>query len=372
MLHHPTNHPIILGALLSFLALASLFSINSCGDKPEPLKLGVIAPLTGPAGHLADLVDGMKLAVGEINAWAGKEGRKIELIIEDSKSSAEAGEKAFERIEKQHRPHFYISATSRVSMALAPRAEERKVVLLGLATAAGRLTRNRNWVFKYYTSARDEAMVIAGVLERRGLEKVGILYQDDEFGRSIYNAMQQLHTGRGKSLDGAPFPAKAKDPELKQHVHPLLGHEAVYVVGYMSSCARALKTLRALDFKGALLATSGAAALPKKRLMEGVFFPAPAIYNPNYEMVKLTREKYIRRYNKDFNHYAANGYDAIRLMAGLLENEVLSRENVKNVLESDFIYPGIFGEIKQQKGRREIPLPLHSARIIDGRIIFLD
>ncbi|MCP4694062.1 MAG: hypothetical protein GY859_38865, partial [Desulfobacterales bacterium] len=92
---------------------------------------------------------------------------------------------------------------------------------------------------------------------------------------------------------------------------------------------------------------------------------------------RLTRDKnwvfkYIRRYNKDFNHYAANGYDAIRLMAGLLENEVLSRENVKKVLESDFVYPGIFGEIKQQKGRREITLPLHSARIVDGRIVFLD
>ncbi|MCP4694174.1 MAG: ABC transporter substrate-binding protein, partial [Desulfobacterales bacterium] len=123
MLHHQTNHPIIiLGALLSFLALASLFSITGCGDEPEPLKIGVIAPLTGPAGHLADLVDGMKLAVGEVNTWAGKEGRKIELVIEDSKSSADAGGKAFERIEKRHRPHFYISATSRVSMALAPRA----------------------------------------------------------------------------------------------------------------------------------------------------------------------------------------------------------------------------------------------------------
>lgn len=52
-----------------------------------PLKIGVLAPVTGfMAGHGIGIRDGAKLAAQEINAAGGILGRKVELVIEDGKS----------------------------------------------------------------------------------------------------------------------------------------------------------------------------------------------------------------------------------------------------------------------------------------------
>ena len=75
------------------------------GQKKEPIKIGAIIPLTGAGEWIGiEARDGMRLAADIINSRNGINGRKIELIIEDSKTDAQEGKKAFTRIEKDHRP----------------------------------------------------------------------------------------------------------------------------------------------------------------------------------------------------------------------------------------------------------------------------
>src|SRR5262249_39843874 len=51
-------------------------------ESKTPIKIGVLAPLTGPLAALArDIVDGARLYVDEVKG--GMAGRKVELIVED-------------------------------------------------------------------------------------------------------------------------------------------------------------------------------------------------------------------------------------------------------------------------------------------------
>jgi ABC-type branched-subunit amino acid transport system substrate-binding protein len=62
-------------------------SESSGGSDEGPLKIGVLAPVTGfMAGHGIGIRDGAKLAAEEINAAGGILGRQVELVIEDGKS----------------------------------------------------------------------------------------------------------------------------------------------------------------------------------------------------------------------------------------------------------------------------------------------
>ena len=58
----------------------------------EPIRIGVLAPLTGGGGpYGADIVKASKLAADQINATGGVlGGRKIELFVEDDETSATA------------------------------------------------------------------------------------------------------------------------------------------------------------------------------------------------------------------------------------------------------------------------------------------
>jgi branched-chain amino acid transport system substrate-binding protein len=56
----------------------------------EPIKIGVLAPLTGEAASFGqNSLAGVNLAVKEINDQGGINGRKVEIVAEDDKCSAE-------------------------------------------------------------------------------------------------------------------------------------------------------------------------------------------------------------------------------------------------------------------------------------------
>ena len=58
----------------------------ACGA--EPLKIGMVAPVTGPAAESGRYqIQGAKLAVEEINKAGGLLGRPIELVIEDNQTT---------------------------------------------------------------------------------------------------------------------------------------------------------------------------------------------------------------------------------------------------------------------------------------------
>src|SRR5436190_12233443 len=75
----------VLGALVALVSTAAL------ADNP-PLRIGVIGPLTGGSADFGvPMVNGIKLAVDEINAVGGYLGRKLELVIKDDEAKPDVG-----------------------------------------------------------------------------------------------------------------------------------------------------------------------------------------------------------------------------------------------------------------------------------------
>jgi branched-chain amino acid transport system substrate-binding protein len=73
--------------LIRLIVLSLIFAgFLSCTQKKEgEIKLGFIGPLTGPAASYGiPQKNGAVLAVEEINAAGGLNGKKIEVIYEDS------------------------------------------------------------------------------------------------------------------------------------------------------------------------------------------------------------------------------------------------------------------------------------------------
>ncbi|MDP6562065.1 MAG: ABC transporter substrate-binding protein, partial [Candidatus Peribacteraceae bacterium] len=74
--------------LVPLFALGVLLSACSpvADDGTGPIKIGYIGPLTGEAASYGvDTLNGTELAVAEINAAGGINGRLIELITEDGR-----------------------------------------------------------------------------------------------------------------------------------------------------------------------------------------------------------------------------------------------------------------------------------------------
>ena len=360
---------IVIAVIVVAAVLAVFFTLRL--PKKETIKIGAIIPFSGAAAHHAAVSEGMRLAADEINSWGGINGREIEFIVEDSKSDREEGKKAFNRIEAAHHPLLYVSTTSSVSMALAPLAEENEVVLVGLVTITPALTRQREWIFKYFTLPETEVQPILYILSDLNVKELGILYQNDEYGTSVYELLKKEFEENGGTVRSEAYDTEASD--YKKQIANLKDMEAIYAVGWESRTKNVFRQLREENYRGIILISSGASSPDVRSMPEanGVYVTAPLVYNPDFLFAKELKEKYETEYNKPLTQYAANGYDFVKLLAGLLQDKEVSRENVRAVLEEGFMYPGVFGVLDVKPGEHEIFFPLYPARIVDGEIEYL-
>jgi branched-chain amino acid transport system substrate-binding protein len=71
------------------ILLAGVTVMLTClARSAEPLKIGMVAPVTGPQAETGPYqIQGAKLAVEEINKAGGLLGRPIELVIEDDQTT---------------------------------------------------------------------------------------------------------------------------------------------------------------------------------------------------------------------------------------------------------------------------------------------
>ncbi|MFH1350015.1 MAG: ABC transporter substrate-binding protein [Pseudomonadota bacterium] len=364
------NSKIIIVVVAIAAAVAIFFGLRA--EKKEPIKIGAILSISGPGSHVGEEVrNGLLLAVDEINSWGGINGRKLALIIGDSETNPQQGQEVLKKIEQAHHPLLYVSDLGAVSMALVSLSGENRVVITGLVVTAPKFTAQNEWIFRYWPTAKAEIEPILHILQALDIKKLGLLYVNNVFGRSVYGLLKKGFERPGRMVRGESFDLKGAN--LRQRMEKLNDTEGIYIVGYPVHTMNAIKMLRGAGFGGFILSTQGGVipeiiSLPEAN---GLYAAAPIIYNPNYLFAKEAKEKYKARYTKPFNHFAANGYDFIKLLASLLEDKTISRKGVKSLLEGGFIYHGVFGDLDVEPGKHDIIFPLHPARIVDGEVKYL-
>lgn len=354
------------------IAMIMLFAVTvapGCGK--EPVKIGVILSLTGAGQAVGeDVRDGMLMAVDEVNDDGGVNGRKIELVMKDSGSNADNAQKAFQELENEYTPDLFIAQHSLNSMAVASLAEISEVVLIGLVTATPEFTQDKEWVWRYYSTAEEEKKVTMGILDELRVSDLAILYLDESMGHAFRDIFTEAFTQTGGTVISEPIPVSGADyPGL---VGKVKNAEAVYISAYAAHISELLKELRKVHYQGYILTNSGSSSPAIVGLPEadGVYFPCPRIYNSEYPIGEQTKQEFEEQYDKALNHYSANGYDSIKLLANLFAEKEVTRESVKVLLDAGFIHPGILGTIYIEPGNHEISFPLFSAQILNGNIVF--
>jgi len=360
----------LIGIIIAIAVVAVLAGFFTLRGK-EPIKIGAILSLTGAGDYMGkDVRDGMLLAVDKANSRGGINGKKIELIIEDSKTDTEEGKNVFNKMESEHHPDLYVSMLSLNCLALAPLAEENEVVLLGLCVTVPEFTEEKEWVFRYWVMTDDEVLPILSMLEELGVKNLGILYSNEEYGISVSGLLKQEFEKTGGTVKSEAL--EMNEADYKEKVTRLEDMEAIYIVGYGHHYQNVFKQLREINYQGHILGASGTckSSLVSMPESNGVYLVAPKIYDPVFLVAKEVKEGYESKYGRSFTHFAANGYDTIKFLVDLLEDKEISRIGVKNLLAAGFIHPGILGTIYIEANNHDISFPLYPAQIVDGEIIF--
>jgi branched-chain amino acid transport system substrate-binding protein len=175
-----------------FALLLGMLGFAQAAFAADSIKIGVVAPLTGPAAESGRFqTQGAKLAVDEVNKAGGVLGRPLELIIEDDQTTNPGIVLAFSKLAGNANITAFIGSVRSTQVhAIAPDVLKLgKPVLIGGTDPA--LTHMGNpWLFRFRPNDIYSARVIADYGAKvLGKRKWAIVHSTDAFGT---NGMKYL------------------------------------------------------------------------------------------------------------------------------------------------------------------------------------
>jgi branched-chain amino acid transport system substrate-binding protein len=151
-----------MGRLL--VALLSLAMLGAAGPAAAqaPVKIGVLAPLTGPfAAYARDIIDGAQLYADEVGGQLA--GRKLELIVEDYQVRPDVALTKIRKLVERDHVHAVVGIVlSAAALAVKDYVNTQKTPLLisGFAVAEGLTLQPNPYVFRLtYTGAMTAAPI---------------------------------------------------------------------------------------------------------------------------------------------------------------------------------------------------------------------
>src|ERR1700716_3944540 len=134
--HHLSIRHTLLGGAAAFAALFAAAQAQAA----DPIKIAVIAEAQAIAG--ASIPQAAQLAAEEINAKGGVDGRQIQIITYDNKSSSADSVRAFQRAVSDDKVNAVIASyISEVLLALEPWAARLKTVMITPGAASNQITK---------------------------------------------------------------------------------------------------------------------------------------------------------------------------------------------------------------------------------------
>jgi branched-chain amino acid transport system substrate-binding protein len=182
---------MILRVLTMVLALALAVPMTASAQKP--IKVGMPIPLSGPPALFGDPASkGAQMYVDELNAKGGVLGRKVELIIRDSKADAnEAVRVAREMILKDNVDFLVGTLTSAEGPAVSVVAKENKIVFIAPIPKTDQLTapdKLHPYVFRIAANTTMEGRSAAEIVAKWPVTKVATIAFDYAYGQDVTKA----------------------------------------------------------------------------------------------------------------------------------------------------------------------------------------
>ncbi len=337
--------------ILIFIALIILINFNSCKKKEEPetIKIGAILPLTG-SGALwgQNAQKGIKLALEQLNRNGGINGKKVEVIFEDSKSVPNEAVSAFRKlIDIDKIQCSIVDMISSNVLALAPIAEQKKVVIISPGASSPDITNAGEYTFRNWPSDAFQGEELAKfVFTKKNIKKVAILYIENSFGESL----KKVFTATFENLGGNVVlsePFKQGSVDFRPQVAKVKSSnpEGIVLFTYPVEALKLVKQIKSANINAQLFATAEIEdpTVLTESSFEGLIYAFPKPADRNQKEVADFISAYKSKYNEEPGIVADVAYDAFNILCKAIREVGYNGPKIKDALLNIKDYHGAAG-----------------------------
>jgi branched-chain amino acid transport system substrate-binding protein len=350
---------------LLYLGLGLLtLSLTTVGDfqasaAQDVVKIGLSAPLTGDwAEYGNDFKRSVTMVVDRVNRMGGIHGKRIELVISDSRGDPKESVLIAEKFVGDPDVIAEIGDFSSSScMAAAPIYEKADMTQLSPTSSHMDFTKKGRNMFRVVATQGYEGPYNARwAVKDLGKKRLATIYINNDWGVDA----NKYFTQEARKLGAEIVAEEAFVPGEKDFTAILtklkgLKPELIYLPTFYADAAAILNQAKRMRFEPVVMANSSLFSQKTIELggdaVEGIIIPANYFSaDPRPAAQEFTRE-YEAHYNAVPNQFAALAYDAANLMVAALHKVgVDDRSKVKDGLESLRGFQGATGSISYANG----------------------
>ena len=344
------------------LLIVGFVSILGCSNQPE-VRVGVAGPFTGNAAAFGEMIKrGAELKAKEINAAGGINGMKLTLIFGDDTGVEKEARAVATRFATDRRilavvGHF----NSACSLAGKPIYAENGIVELSPGSTNVSVCEGSDWTFRnlYRDDFQGEfiAKYIKNVLTE--LQSVGVLFDNDDYGRGLKDAFVaeaeviglNVVAAEAYDRDNTDFKAqltsiKAKNPD------------AIFISGLYGQAALIVKQAREVGITAQFFGADGVDSPDFLEIAgeaaEGTYLTTPFTFGAGGDEALKVAQAFEAEYGVPPDTWAALTYDAVGMIAEaiektykketkLAENRKAIRDHLASLDTAEEGYKGITG-----------------------------
>lgn len=288
----------------------------------KEIPIGVIGPLV-MGGHF---FDGISLAVDEINSQGGVLGRKLKTVVRDDTGSPDKAREIAREFSKNPNIVAVIGhSQAKTALTASITYEFNGILFISLVDTSPALTNHGfNYVFRTTPSDIERSQQLAIFLQTKGLKKIVILHDEIERHKIIayyihaFDNNKEIQTIYQSSYYSGEKEYYSLLGELKG-----LEFDAIFLAGQMPDMATLIKQARELGITARFIGGDNLESPLLEEIAgnaaEGTIVTTD--YNPKSED-QDTREfikVFTKKYKNPPDKSAAQGYDAIKLLAFAIE-----------------------------------------------------
>jgi branched-chain amino acid transport system substrate-binding protein len=339
------------------MLLAALVATSTAALAQE-IKIGGLLETSGFIASLGQPgLEGAMLAVEQVNAAGGINGRKVAFVNVNSESDNTKTVSGAKRLLEQENVVAIVGPMSSGSVfAVADTIERAQVPMIANGASRGIVLPPEKRRFTFLAPLTDVVVqsVMLKDMQAKGIKRIAVLNSDVAFGTSGRDSLE-----KGVAAYGITIVAKETfgnaDTDMTPQLTKIRASDAEATVIWATGPGLAISTKnhRALGVKTPLYLAHSANDFNFLRLAgdaaNGVLLPSSKIYvtgslpanDPQKPVVERFVRDYVKKYGKPPATFAGNGYDAAMMLMNAIRQVGTDAAKIRAAIEGTKDYVGV-------------------------------
>ena len=324
----------------------ALLALAACNSTKKPYIVGAAGPWK--QGYGLQNLQGVELAVEEINNAGGINGHALRLVSRDDDGEGDKATKIAQDFVATRSISAVIGHVNSSGMLAAAPVYDGQLPAIATSATSPDLTGISSWVFRIISSDSLNGIALANFASKfgqRGPASVAVLYENNTYGRGLADSFRRSFHGDILSLD--PIDADLQSAEPYIAYLKMWKPKIVFVAGRVASGLKILQEAKREGFNPIFVGGDGwQGILADTSTAEGAYIGMSFTPEDPSPPARTFVAAFEKKYHTQPDAHAALAYDATRLVAQALREKGPDRRAIRDYLHSlnrETAYAGLTG-----------------------------